>query len=107
MILLLSFFRFFSFIRNFCFDPLLSFFLAEDDDLVTPEVPTDEAVTDLVMASEEGPRDSGVDPGSSPGMIFFAFSPFCIPLPPLADIFLFSSQLTCQRIPTISNHPWM
>ena len=93
--------------RDFCFDPPLSFFLAEDNDLVTPEVPADEAVTDPVVASEEGQRDSGVDPGSSPGMISNAFSPFLFSLLPLANIFLFSCQLTCQRILTTLSHPWM
>ena len=33
-----------------------------------PEVPADEALTDPTTASEEEPRDSGVDPESSPGM---------------------------------------
>ena len=47
--------------------------MAEDDDLMMPEVPADEAVTDPVMASEEEPRDSEVDPESPPGMIFFFF----------------------------------
>ena len=35
-----------------------------------PEVPTDEVVTDPIVASEEEPRDSEVDPESPPGMIF-------------------------------------
>ena len=101
-------FHFFSSVRDFfCFDPLLSFFLAEDDDLVTPEVLADEAVTDPIVASEQEPRDSRVVLESSHGMIFFGFSPFCLSLPPLADMFLFSCQLTCQRIPTVLNHPWM
>ena len=86
-------FRFFSFVRVFffvCFDPLLSFFLAEDDDLMMPEIPAGKAVTDPIVASEEAPRDSVVVPESSYGMIFFAFSPFCFfSLPPLADIFCF------------------
>ena len=73
----LFFFRFFSFMRDFCFDPLLSFFIAKDDDLMTPEVPADEVVMDPIAALEEEPRDSGVVPESSHGMIFFAFSPFC------------------------------
>ena len=38
-----------------------------------PEVPTDEAVTDPIVASEEEPRDYEVDPESPPGMIFFFF----------------------------------
>ncbi|KAJ8620219.1 hypothetical protein MRB53_028748 [Persea americana] len=38
----------------------------EDDDLMMPEVPADEAVTDPVMASEEEPIDSKVDPKSPP-----------------------------------------
>ena len=68
-----------------------------------PEVPTDEAVTDPIVASEEEPRDSEVDPESPPGMTFFLFS-----LPPLADIYIyiFLCQLTCQRIPTTLSHPW-
>ena len=41
-----------------------------------PEVPTDEAVTDPIVASEEEPRDSEVDPESPPGMIFFLLSFF-------------------------------
>ena len=69
-------FCFFSFMRYFCFDPLLSFFLAEDDDLMTPELPADESVTDLIAASEEEPRDSGVVLEPSPGMIFFSFFVF-------------------------------
>ena len=70
-------FRFFSFMRDFCFDLPLSFFLAGDDDLMTPEVPADEAVTDPIVASEEESWDSGVAPESLHGIIFFAFSPFC------------------------------
>ena len=46
--------------------------MAEDDGLMMPEVPTDEAVTDPIMASEEESRDSEVDPESPPGMIFFS-----------------------------------
>ena len=49
-----------------------------------PEVPTDEAVTDPIVASEEEPRDSEVDPESPPGMIFFL--PFFFSIPPLADM---------------------
>ena len=64
-----------------------------------PEVPADEAVTDPIVASEEEPRDSEVDPESPPGMIFFS-------LPPLADIYIYFCQLTCQRIPTTLSHPW-
>ena len=51
-----------------CFDLLSS--LARDDDLVMPKVPADEA------ASKEEPRDFGVVPESSPGIIYFAFPPF-------------------------------
>mgnify|MGYP001762910281 CR=1 FL=1 len=47
--------------------------MAEDDGLMMPEVPADEAVTDPIVASEEEPRDSEVDPESPPGMIFFFF----------------------------------
>ena len=48
--------------------------MAEDDGLMMPEAPTDEAVTDPIVASEEEPRDSEVDPESPPGMIsFFLF----------------------------------
>ena len=45
---------------------------AEDENLVMPEVPVDEAVMDPVAASEEL-RDSGEGPESPPGMkmIFF------------------------------------
>ncbi|XXG59346.1 hypothetical protein AAC387_Pa04g1448 [Persea americana] len=39
----------------------------EDDGLMMPEVPADEAVTDSIVASEEEPRDSEVDPESPPG----------------------------------------
>ena len=46
------------------------FLLVEDDGLMMPEVPTDKAVTDPIVASEEEPRDSEVDPVSPPGMIF-------------------------------------
>ena len=53
-----------------------------------PEVPTDEAVTDPIVASEEEPRDSEVDPESPPGMTsFLLFSFLCFSLPPLTDIF--------------------
>ena len=56
-----------------------------------PEVPADEAVTDQIVASEEAPRDSGVDPESSLGMIslppFFHLFVFSLPL--LADIYFF------------------
>lgn len=38
-----------------------------------PEVPTDEAVTDPIVASEEEPRDSEIDPESPPGVILFFF----------------------------------
>ena len=44
--------------------------MAEDDDLMMPRVPADEAVTDPIVASEEEPRDSEVDPESPPSMIF-------------------------------------
>ena len=85
------------------------FLLLEDDNLVIPEVPTNEAVTDLVVAFEEEPRDSGVDPESSPGMIslpffltfLFFFAATCW------YTFLFFCQLTGQRILTTSSHPWM
>ena len=53
-----------------------------------PEVPTDEAVTDPIVASEEEPRDSEVDPKSPPGMASFFFF-FGFSLPPLADIYIF------------------
>ena len=53
-----------------------------------PEVPTDEAMTDLIVASKEEPRDSEVDPESPPGMTSFLLLFFlCFSLPPLADIF--------------------
>ncbi|XXG79935.1 hypothetical protein AAC387_Pa09g0898 [Persea americana] len=38
----------------------------EDDDLMMPEVPADEVVTDPIVASEEEPKDSEVDPESPP-----------------------------------------
>lgn len=38
-----------------------------------PEVLADEAVTDPIVAFEEEPRDSEVDPESPPGMISFFF----------------------------------
>ena len=39
-----------------------------------PEVPADEAVMDPIVASEEEPRDSEVDPKSPPSMTsFFLF----------------------------------
>jgi len=41
-----------------------------------PEVPADEAVTDPIVASEEEPRDSEVDPESPPGMTSFFSSLF-------------------------------
>jgi len=59
--------------------------LAEDDDLMMPEVLADEEVTDPVVAFEEEPRDSGVDPESSPGMISLPFLPFCFSLLPLTN----------------------
>ena len=46
-------FPFLFFHESFCFDLLPSFFSAEDDGLMMPEVPADEAVTDPIMASEE------------------------------------------------------
>ena len=49
---------------------------AVDDDLLIPEVPADEAMTDPIEASEEEPRDFGVVPEPSHGMISFAFPPF-------------------------------
>ena len=52
-----------------------------------PVVLADEEVTDLIATSEEEPRDSGVVPESSPGMTFFALTPFCFSLPPSADIY--------------------
>ena len=70
--------------------------MAEDDGLMMPEVPTDEAVTDPIVASEEEPRDSEVDPESPPGMIFF-FSLlffFFFNRHLLTNIFFFC-QLTC------------
>ena len=36
------------------------------------EVPADEVETDPIVASEEEPRDSEVDPESPPSMIFFS-----------------------------------
>ena len=73
-----------------------------------PEVPTDEAVTDPIVASEEEPRDSEVDPESPPGMIFFSSSLcFFLYLHLLTYIYiLIFCQLTCQRIPTTLSHPW-
>ena len=65
--------------------------MAEDDDLVMPEVPANEAVMDPVVALEEEPRDSGVDPESSPSMISLPFLPFCFSLLPLADTFFLVS----------------
>ena len=49
-----------------------------------PEVLTDEAVTNPVAASEEGPRDSGVVLEPLPGTISFAL-PFFF-MPSFADI---------------------
>ena len=75
-----------------------------------PEVSTDEAVTDSIVTSEEGLRDFGVALEPLPGMIYFAFSPFSFSLLPFTDIFFFfffSCQLTCHKIPTTLNHPWM
>ena len=61
--------------------------MAEDDGSMMPKVPTDEAVTDPIVASEEEPRDSEVDPESPPSMTsFFLFS---FSLPPLADIYIY------------------
>ena len=59
--------------------------MAEDDGLMMPEVPTDEAVTDPIVASEEEPRDSEIDPESPPGVILFIY----LFLPPLADIYIY------------------
>ena len=44
-----------------------------------PEVPVDEVVTDPVGASEEEPRDSGVNPESPIGTtsLFFSFFFVC------------------------------
>ena len=52
MTLLLPFFASF-FYEAFVFDLLLFFLLAAGDDLMTHEVPADEAVTDPIVASEE------------------------------------------------------
>ena len=52
---------------------MLFFLLAEGDDLMMPEVPVHEAMTDSVMAFEEEPRDFKIDPESPLGMIFFSF----------------------------------
>ena len=41
-----------------------------------PEVPADEAVTDPIVASEEEPKDSEVDPKSPLGMTSFFSSLF-------------------------------
>lgn len=65
--MILSLLLYFCSLRDFCLDPLLSFLFAEDDDLVMPEAPADEATTDPNTTFEEEPRDSGVDPESSPG----------------------------------------
>ena len=55
-----------------CFDFLLCFpFLAEDDDLATPEVPVDEVTTDPAVAPEEEPRDSEMIPESPIGTTSF------------------------------------
>ncbi|KAJ8634480.1 hypothetical protein MRB53_008747 [Persea americana] len=40
---------------------------SQDDGMMMPKVPADEEVTDPIVASEEEPRDSKVDPESSPG----------------------------------------
>ena len=83
------------------------FLLAEDDGLMMPEVPTDEAVTDPIVASEEQFRDSEVDPESPPGMIFFSSSSFFLYRHLLTYIYIYIfCQLTCQRIPTTLSHPW-
>ena len=51
-----------------------------------PEVPTNEAVTDPIVASEEELRDSEVDPESPPGMTSFLL---------LFFFFLFFSTAVC------------
>ena len=72
-----------------------------------PEASTDEAVTDPIVASEEEPRDSEVDPESPPGMIFFSFSFLFLYRHLLTYIYIYIfCQLTCQRIPTTLSHPW-
>ena len=50
--------------------------MAEDDDLMMPEVSADEGVTDPNAASEEEPRDSEIDQESPPGMTSFFSSLF-------------------------------
>ena len=72
-----------------------------------PEVSADEAVTDPVVAFDEEPRDSGVDPESSPGMISLPFLPFFVFLccHSLTHSW-FPCQLTCHKILTTLNHPW-
>ena len=67
------------------------FLLAEDDGLMMLDVPADEAVTDPIVASEEEPRDSKVDPESPPGMAsFFLFVFLYHPL--LTYFFLFRAS---------------
>ena len=92
--------------RDFCFDPVLSFFLAEDNDLVIPEVPSNEAMMDPIVAFEEEPMDSGVVTEPSPSMIsFFFFSFFIFLCSHLLTYLLFSCQPTCHMISMILNHP--
>ena len=89
-----------------CLDPLLYFLFAEDDEPGMPEVPADEALTDPTTASEEEPRDSGVDPESPPGKTSLLLT-FCFPLLILLTFLLFFfCQLIRQRILTTLSHPW-
>ena len=74
------------------FGSIAFFLFAEDDDLAMPEVPADETVTDLIVASEEKPRDSRVDPESSPYMISLLFHLFVFLCRHLLTCFLFSCQ---------------
>ena len=71
-----------------------------------PEVPTDEAVTDPIVASEEEPRDSEVDSKSPPGMTSFLFFFFVFVYRRLLTCIFVSCRLTCQKIPTTLSHPW-
>ena len=59
MILPFSFLFLFPFLHTFLFD-LLIFLLAGNEDLVMPEISTDEAMTDATAASKKELKDFGV-----------------------------------------------
>lgn len=78
--------------------------VAGNNNLMMPEVPMDEVVTDPAMAPGEEPIDFGRILESMPGMLvrFPLHFPCCL----LRRDFPLC-ELTCCRIPTSLNCPWI